>query len=104
MTDILIGVAVLAVGTYLVRLTGPALQTRIRVPASVQKLMDRGAVVLLLAVAMTGTLYADGDFAGWARPIGVGAGVLAATFKAPLVTIVLIAAVTTAALRAAGVA
>lgn len=104
MTSILIGVAVLAVGTYLLRLAGPLLQTRFRLSETMQRVMDRGAMVLLLAVAVTGTLYADGDFTGWARPLGVGAGVAAAFFKAPLVAIVLIAAATTAALRAFGVA
>ncbi|GAB05405.1 AzlD domain-containing protein [Gordonia amarae] len=104
MTSVLIGVAVLAVGTYLLRLAGPLLQSRIRLSDGTRRVLDRGAVVLLVAVAVTGALYADGDFTGWARPLGVGAGVVAAFFKPPLVAIVLIAAVTTAALRAAGVA
>ena len=104
MTSILIGVAALAVGTYLLRLAGPLLQSRIGLSDNMRRVLDRGAVVLLVAVAATGALYADGDFTGWARPLGVGAGVAAAFCKAPLVAIVLIAAGTTAALRAFGIA
>lgn len=99
-----IAVGVLAVGTYLIRLAGPALRNRISVSASTEALLDRAAVVLLVAVALTGTLFIDHDFAGWARPAGVGVGVIAALCKAPIAVVVILAAATAAGLRAVGVA
>ncbi|MEP9413224.1 AzlD domain-containing protein [Gordonia sp. VNQ95] len=99
-----VGVAVLAVGTYLLRIAGPALRSRVRVSAAAAALLDRAAVVLLVAVALTGAIYSGHDVAGWARPTGVAVGVLAALCKAPIVVVVVLAAATAAGLRAIGVA
>ncbi|MET4164579.1 MULTISPECIES: AzlD domain-containing protein [Gordonia] len=99
-----IGVALLAVGTYAMRAAGPVLRNRISVSQATEKLMDRAAVVLLVAVALTGAFFIDHDFAGWARPAGVAVGVIAALLKAPLAVVVILAAATAAGLRALGVA
>jgi branched-subunit amino acid transport protein len=93
----------LAGGTYLLRLAGLALRGRVQLPAGVDRYVDLGATALLVALVATATLL-DGDaFAGWARPAGVAVGVLAAWRRAPFVVVVLLAAGTAAALRAAGV-
>ncbi|ATD70036.1 MULTISPECIES: AzlD domain-containing protein [Gordonia] len=97
-----IGIAVLAVGTYLIRLAGPLLRNRLTVSATAEKLMDRATVVLLVAVALTGAVFAGHDFAGWARPAGVAVGVLAAVLRAPIAVVVILAAATAAGLRALG--
>ncbi|GGL73341.1 hypothetical protein GCM10010129_16250 [Streptomyces fumigatiscleroticus] len=94
----------LAVGTYAFRLVGPVLHGRVVLPARVRELLSAGAVVLLVALLATGALTEDGGFAGWARPAGVSAGGILAWSRAPFVVVVLGAAVTTALLRAAGVA
>ncbi|GAC68671.1 hypothetical protein GS4_17_00570 [Gordonia soli NBRC 108243] len=104
MASLLLGIGVLAVGTYAIRVAGPAMRSRVTVGPRTQRLLDRAAIVLLVAVALTGALYVGHDFAGWARPIGVGAGLLAAVLKAPIVVVVVLAAAVTAGLRAAGVA
>jgi uncharacterized membrane protein len=103
-TGLLIGVAILAVGTYLIRFAGPALRSRYEVSPQAAALMDRAAVVLLVGVAATGALYDGPDFVGWARPAGAAVGVVAALFKAPLVVVVVLAAGAAAGLRALGVA
>lgn len=104
-----IGIAVLAVGTYLIRLAGPVLRNRIAVSKRAvskrtEELMDRGAVVLLVAVAVTGALFVGQDFAGWARPAGVAVGVGAALLRAPIAVVIVLAAATAAGLRAMGIA
>ncbi|WP_055475319.1 AzlD domain-containing protein [Gordonia sp. HS-NH1] len=99
-----VGITLLAVGTYAMRAAGPVLRNRISVSEATEKLMDRATVVLLVAVALTGTFFVDHDFAGWARPAGVTVGVIAALLKAPLAVVVILAAATAAGLRALGVA
>jgi branched-subunit amino acid transport protein len=94
----------LAVGTYAFRLVGPALHGRVELPARVQELLSAGAVVLLTALLATGALTEGGDFAGWARPVGVLVGGVLAWRKAPFVVVVLGAAGTAAVLRAFGMA
>ena len=102
--SIVAGVATLAIGTYLLRVAGPALRSRIAVSPHAAALMDRAAIVLLTAVAVTGALFVGHDLAGWARPTGVAVGVIAAVCKAPLLVVVTLAIVTTAALRFCGIA
>jgi hypothetical protein len=76
----LTAVLVLAAGTYAFRLAGP----------------------LLFALVATSTLTKGQGFAGLALPIGVLVGGVAAWRKAPFVVVVVLAAVTTAGLRFAG--
>jgi len=99
-----VGITVLALGTYAMRAAGPVLRNRISVSDAVEKLLDRATVVLLVAVALTGSFFVDHDFAGWARPAGVTVGVIAALLRAPLAVVVILAAATAAGLRALGVA
>ncbi|MFR9795390.1 AzlD domain-containing protein [Streptomyces sp. MS06] len=94
----------LAAGTYAFRLTGPLLHGRVSIPPGVQRLLSAGAVVVLVALLATGALTEAGGFAGWARPAGVLAGGVLAWRRAPFAVVVLGAAGTAAALRAAGVA
>ncbi|WP_155059833.1 AzlD domain-containing protein [Streptomyces blattellae] len=92
----------LAVGTYAFRLVGPVLYGRVELRPKVRESMSAGAIVLLAALLATGAMTEGGDFAGWARPVGVVVGGVLAWRRAPFVVVVLGAAVTTAVLRAAG--
>ena len=98
-----LGIAALAAGTYGLRIAGPLLRSRLRLPAAVQTYLSHSAVALLAALIATAALFAGADFAGWARPAGVLAGALAAWRRLPFVVVVVGAAVTTALLRLAGV-
>ncbi|MDX3383640.1 AzlD domain-containing protein [Streptomyces niveiscabiei] len=103
MSPTVVAILVLALGTYAFRLTGPLLHGRVTLPARVQELLSAGAVVLLVALLATGALTEGGGFSGWARPLGVLAGVGLAWRRAPFVVVVLGAAGTSAVLRGLGV-
>ena len=94
---------VLGAGTYAFRFAGPMLRSRVRLPASAERLMSRAAVVLLTALVATSALLEAHQFAGFARPVGVLVGGLLAWRRAPFVVVVLAAAATAALLRLAGV-
>lgn len=96
-------VLALAAGTYLLRLAGLLLRDRISMPERVQRYVDLGATALLVALVATAALTEDGGLAGWARPIGVAVGAVAAWRKAPFVLVVVLAAASTAGLRAIGI-
>ncbi|MGI8798015.1 MAG: AzlD domain-containing protein [Pseudonocardia sp.] len=95
--------AVLALGTYLMRLAGLLLRERLKLPERVTRLLDLGATALLLALVATAALTDGGGFAGWARPAGVLVGAVAAWRRAPFAVVIVLAAATTAGLRAFGV-
>jgi branched-subunit amino acid transport protein len=97
-------VLALAAGTYLVRLAGILLRDRVTLPQRLARLTDLGATALLVALVATAALTEAGGFAGWARPAGVLVGGVAAWLKVPFVLVVVLAAGTTAGLRAFGVA
>ncbi|MCP2340737.1 AzlD domain-containing protein [Actinomadura rupiterrae] len=89
----------LAVGTYLLRMSGPVLRTRVTFPASVEKLLDTSAVVLLTSLVAVTALTEGSGPADVARPVGVLVGGVLAWRKAPFMVAVLAAAATTALLR-----
>ncbi|MFE6525608.1 AzlD domain-containing protein, partial [Streptomyces sp. NPDC057794] len=61
----------LAAGTFLLRLSGPALRAKVSFPARAEKLLEVSAVLLLAALAATSSLAEGESFAGPARPIAV---------------------------------
>lgn len=68
-------------------------------PAGLPVLAALAAVALVATAALT-----DGSgFAGWARATGVAVAAVAAWLRTPFVVVVLLAAGTTAVLRALGV-
>jgi branched-subunit amino acid transport protein len=96
-------IALLAAGTYGMRLSGAVLGGRLRLPSWLARLLPLAAVALLAALAATAAVTNAGHLAGVARPVGVLAGLVAAWRKAPFVLVVVIAAGTAALLRVAGV-
>jgi branched-subunit amino acid transport protein len=99
----LLAIVVLAAGTYVFRLAGPALRDRLEIPERLRELLAAATAVLLVALVASAALTEDQGFAGWSRPAGVlVAGVLALR-RAPFPVIVVAAAATTALLRLCGV-
>jgi len=122
-------IALLAVGTYALRLGGVLLARRIPaadspgqaveaspgsapatdpgptagVRATVSRLLPYAAVALLAALAATAAVIESGEFAGYARPAGVVAGVVAGLLRAPFAVAVVLAAAVAASLRLLGV-
>lgn len=116
---LLIGVAVLALGTYLVRIVGVLAGRRAAArraaagsdaaaesdatPGRLRR-SDLVVVVLLAAVALTGAVFEGDELAGWARVAGVVVGAGCAVARLPLAVVIVAAAATTALLRLLGVA
>ena len=102
-TTLIVVITVLAVGTYSMRLIGVVLGDRLRLSPAVARLLPLGAVALLAALAGTAAFTDAGQFTGVARPVGVLAGVIAASRKLPFIAVVIIAAAVAAGLRLLGV-
>ena len=93
----------LVVGTYALRIAGPALRTRITISPRIDRVMNTSVAVVFVALVATSSLLVGKDFAGFAAPIGVTVAGILAWRKAPFVIIVIAAAATTAGLRWIGV-
>jgi branched-subunit amino acid transport protein len=100
---LLVGIMVLAVGTFSLRFAGPALRSRFEVPERAQQVLAVAAIVLLSALVATSALMDGHGPVGVARPAGVLVGGVLAWRKAPFVLVVVAAAATAAGLRLLGV-
>lgn len=94
---------VVGAGTFLFRVAGPVLRSRVEISPRAERLMTISVVVLFAALVATAALIEARDFAGFARPAGVAVGGVLAWRKAPFVVVVLAAAATAAVLRLLGV-
>ena len=101
--ELLVGTAVLALGTFAFRFAGPVLRSRVKLSPRAEKLMALAAVVLLAALVAVSALTEGHGFAGFARPAGVLVAGILAWRKAPFALVVVAAAATTALMRLAGV-
>lgn len=104
LVPILIAVAILAVATYAMRLAGVLVGARLRHANSTMRFLDRGVVVLLMAVLVATTVYDGQEFAGWARIAGAATAAVAALLRAPILVVVLTGMGVTATLRLLGIA
>jgi branched-subunit amino acid transport protein len=103
-TLVVAGMATLAAGTWVFRLSGQVLRARITFPPRATRLLEAAAVLLLAALVATTALTQGHGFSGFARPAGVLVAGVLAWRKAPFLVVVLAAAAVTAGLRLAGVA
>ncbi|WP_330182715.1 AzlD domain-containing protein [Nocardia sp. NBC_01503] len=104
MTSTLIaGVCALAVGTFAFRFAGPALRSRVKISPRTVKLLEIASVVLLAALAVTTLMPSRSGEFGLALPAGVLVAAVLAWRRAPLLVVILTAAVLTAGLRMLGV-
>ncbi len=103
MTLFIVGIAILSVGTYLMRLGGAKLGNRLAFSERSQALHSDAATVLLFCVALATTFYEGEHFSGMARVLGVSFAVFLAWRKAPLIVVIFAAAIVTALLRLAGI-
>ncbi|MDX6021378.1 AzlD domain-containing protein [Scandinavium sp. V105_16] len=93
------GIAVLSVGTYLMRFGGAKLGNKLALSDRSQAMLNDAATTLLFAVALAATFFEGNHFAGSARVIGVAVAVFLAWRKMPLIVVIVAAAVVTAVLR-----
>ncbi|MDR3105115.1 MAG: AzlD domain-containing protein [Yokenella regensburgei] len=99
---IIVGIAILSAGTYLMRFGGAKLGNRLALSERSQSMLNDGATTLLFAVALATTFFEGSHFAGMARVAGVAVAVFLAWKKVPLIIVIATAAVVTALLRLAG--
>ena len=92
-------VAVVGAGTVALKALGPALLGARHLPERFELLASLLAPTLLAALVVTQTLEADGVSVD-ARLVGVGAAGIALALRAPLIVVVVVAAVATAVTRA----
>ncbi len=78
MTLFIAGIAILSLGTYLMRLGGAKLGNRLAFSERSQALLSDAATVLLFSVALATTFYEGAHFAGMARVLGVAFAVFLA--------------------------
>ncbi|GAA0607309.1 AzlD domain-containing protein [Kribbella sandramycini] len=100
---LLVAIGILAVGTFTLRIAGPAISSRFELSERVQGVLAAAAVVLLSAVVATAALTEGHGPVGVARPAGVLVGGVLAWRKAPFIVVVVAAAATAAGLRLLGV-
>lgn len=102
MTELLAAIAVLAVGTYAFRATGPLLRKRWKPSPALQRTLEVASVVLLAAVAARSGTFHDGELADGALIGGAAVAAVLSWIKAPFLVIVGAAVAVTAGLRFAG--
>lgn len=96
---IIAGIAVLSLGTWLMRFGGAKLGNRIALSERAQGILSDSATTLLFAVALATTFYEGAEFAGMARLCGVAVAVMLAWRKTPLIIVIIAAAAVTALMR-----
>jgi uncharacterized membrane protein len=102
MTTGWIVLAVLAAGTYALKSAGPLLLGNRTLPPLVERIINRLPAPLLAALVVTATVASKGRLVADARLLGLAAAILALQRKAGFVTVVIVAALTTAAARKLG--
>jgi uncharacterized membrane protein len=99
MTVFILGIAILSAGTYLMRLGGAKLGSRLALSERSQALLSDAATVLLFSVALATTFYEGEHFAGMARVLGVALAIFLAWRTMPLFVVMFGAAVVKSLLR-----
>ena len=97
-----IAVAVVGAGTIALKGLGPALLGTRRLPERVADLVALLAPTLLAALVVTQTLGSSDGLSVDARLVGVGVAGVALALRAPLIVVVVLAAVATGTTRALG--
>lgn len=100
MTEVWITIAGLTATTMALKAAGPLIVGGRELPERALTVIALLAPALLTALVLTGTFTEDGELTLDARAAGLACAAVAALLRAPLLAIVLVAAVGTAAVRA----
>jgi branched-subunit amino acid transport protein len=93
-------VIVASIGCYLLKLAGLSLPASLLERPEVQRVAALLPVALLAGLVAVETFGADGRLVVDLRLAGLGAGVIALVLRAPFLVVIVVAAATTAVLRA----
>jgi uncharacterized membrane protein len=94
--------AVLAVGTYLMKAVGPIASAGRQLPPQLRSLAELLPAALLAALVATQTVGDGTSLTLDARTVGVGAAAVAVLLRAPFAVVVLVGALATALTRLLG--
>lgn len=100
--SLIVGIAILALCTYALRMSGTLLGAKREFSEETEKLLGVGTTTLLVAVAATASLFDGNSVDGWAKPMGVLAALVATVCRVPIIGVVVTAAAVTAGLRLSG--
>ncbi|HYZ17983.1 MAG TPA: AzlD domain-containing protein [Gaiellaceae bacterium] len=101
MNDTWLTVVLVGALTVALKATGPLVLGGREVPARVAGAVELLAPSLLAALVVTQAVGADGGLALDERLVGVGVAAVAVRFRAPLIVVIVLAAVSTALMRLA---
>ncbi len=104
MTEIWVVVAIIGVGTMAIKAAGPVLLGGRPLPSRLTGVVALLAPALLAALVATTALGDGQEIVADARLIGLGAAVIALLLRAPVLVVVLAAAVAAAVTRLIGLA
>jgi branched-subunit amino acid transport protein len=93
-------VIVASIGCYLLKLAGMSLPASLLERPEVQRVAALLPVALLAGLVAVETFGADGRLVVDLRLAGLGAGIIALVLRAPFLVVIVVAAATTAVLRA----
>jgi uncharacterized membrane protein len=102
MTGLWVAIISVAVASAAIKATGPVLVGGKELPPKANAVIALLAPALLTALVVTETFGEDGHLALDARAVGVGVAALALAFRAPVLVALILAALTTALVRAFG--
>lgn len=102
MSDAVIVLIVMTVGTFALKSAGPMLLGSRTLPGSVQRVVDLLPAALLAALAIVSTVGAGRSIEVDARTVGLVVAGVALWRRAPFVVVVVLAAAATALTRALG--
>jgi uncharacterized membrane protein len=102
MTGLWVAIISVAVASAAIKATGPVLVGGKELPPKASAVIALLAPALLTALVVTETFGEDGHLVLDARAVGVGVAALALAFRAPVLVAVILAALTTALVRAFG--
>jgi branched-subunit amino acid transport protein len=100
MSDAWLVVVVVGAATVLFKASGPLFLARRSLPPRVLSIVELLAPAMLAALVVTQAVGGDRELVFDARLLGLGAGALAVVLRAPLLVVMVVAASTTAVVRA----
>ncbi|MFT6289815.1 MAG: putative membrane protein [Ilumatobacter sp.] len=102
MSDALIVMVVLAIGTYLLKSAGPLLLGDRWLPSRLQSVVDLLPAALLASLVVVSTVAAGASIVIDARIVGVMVAGIALWRRAPFVVVIVLASAATATVRLVG--
>lgn len=99
MSDVWLTVLLIGIGTIALKASGPVLLGGRELPSRLADAFELLAPSLLAALVVTQAVGEDGELVADERLVGVGVAAVAVRLRAPLIVVMVLAAVSTALVR-----